>query len=351
MCLFSFFLAAMLSVCSFFPSQVQAVECLGLPKNNFSVCSKILEKRLFENAISFTKKGIAYTYKKSPYTYVFKDERVDPEPTLPLITKFDQSINKGVLANAFPFISDDNPFSSDATACYYVDPKLFEYDGTLYAVFSKNRDMFLFKFDDEQFKGICHFQYVQTGTVLEYGEKNSLCQNILDKKYLKYAPEPLKNLIKEDDIQKIDFPESDLNGLYFAISHYNHQGVKADYNNDGKKDLLIKTSYDMECTNHSCGGYPFIDGGERRYAFRVYAPATHITKDIVSGAFPNEFPFNHDYGLAGKEYQEIINTDGKNYLLTSNEDAPVRLDEITTLPDGTNKTERLCSFKTQYEWR
>lgn len=51
------------------------------------------------------------------------------------------------------------------------------------------------------------------------------------------------------------------------------------------------------------------------------------------------------------EYQEIVAVDGKNYLLTSNRDSPRRLDEITTLPDGTNKIEQLCTFKAQYEWR
>ena len=330
-----------------FSAPSAADECPDMRESNSPVCSEILEKKLFENTVSFTENGQKHTYAKEPYTYVFTDVRVDPEPTNPEITRFDKASKQSVAIDAFP-------------NCFYVTPELFEYDGDLYAVYPdrnlnfvypETNEIAVFKFDDEKFKGICHFKRTFVKTDLERGKTPDLCKKILDKKYTKTVSEPLRNLMTDDEMQKIVFSQIHSDGVRFQILHHGYQGTRADYNNDGKTELLIDTTYDMECYNFFCGEYTsFADGGEKR-AFRAYIPETHTTVDISSGALPDRLPFRDGYDLFDGEYQEIVAVDGKNYLLTSNRDHPRRLDEITTLPDGTNKTERLCSFQGQYEWR
>lgn len=330
-----------------FSAPSAADECPDMRESDSPVCSEILEKKLFENTVSFTENGKKYTYVKEPYTYVFTDARVDSEPTNPEIMKFGKASKQGVAIDAFP-------------NCFYATPELFEHNGDLYAVYPDRNlnlvypgtnEIAVFKFDDEKFKGICRFTRVFSKTTLERGKTPDLCKKILDKKYTKTVSEPLRNLMTDDEMQKIVFSQIHSDGVRFQILHHGYQGTRVDYNNDGKTELLIDTTYDMECYNFFCGEYAsFADGGEKR-AFRAYIPETHTTVDISSGALPDQLPFRDGYDLFDGEYQEIVAVDGKNYLLTSNRDHPRRLDEITTLPDGTNKTERLCSFQGQYEWR
>lgn len=330
-----------------FSAPSKADECPDMRESDLPVCAEILEKKLFENTVSFTERGQKHTYAKAPYTYVFTDARVDPEPTNPEIMKFGKASKQGVAIDAFP-------------NCFYVTPELFEYDGDLYAVYPNRNfnlvypgtnEIAVFKFDNDKFKGICHFKRTFAKTVLERGKKLPLCQKILDKKYTKSVSEPLQNLMTDDEMQKIVFSQIHSDGVRFQILHHGYQGTRTDYNNDGKTELLIDTVYDMECYNLFCGGYASFTGGGEKQAFRACIPETHTTVDITSGALPDQLPFRGGYDMFDGEYQEIVAVDGKNYLLTSNRDSPRRLDEITTLPDGTNKIEQLCTFKAQYEWR
>ena len=330
-----------------FSAPSAADECPDMRESNSPVCAEILEKKLFENTVSFTENGQKHTYAKAPYTYVFTDVRADPEPTDPEITRFDQASKQSVAIDAFP-------------NCFYVTPELFEYNGDLYAVYpDRNLDFVypdtneiaVFKFDDEKFKGICHFRKTFVKTVLKRGKTPDLCQKILDKKYTKSVSEPLRNLMTDDEMQKIVFSQIHSDGVRFQILPHGYRGTRADYNNDGKTELLIDTTYDMECYDFACGGYAYFTTGGEKQAFRAYIPETHTTVDVSSGALPDQPPFRGGFDLFSGEYQEIVAVDGKNYLLTSNRDSPRRLDEITTLPDGTNKIEQLCTFKAQYEWR
>lgn len=192
---------SMLLLALAFSAPSAADECPDMRESNSPVCSEILEKKLFENTVSFTENGQKYTYVKEPYTYVFTDARVDPEPTNPEIIRFGKASKQSVAIDAFP-------------NCFYVTPELFEYDGDLYVVYPNRNfnlvypgtnEIAVFKFDNDKFKGICHFKRTFAKTVLERGKKLPLCQKILDKKYTKSVSEPLQNLMTDDEMQKSFF--------------------------------------------------------------------------------------------------------------------------------------------------
>lgn len=316
-----------------------------------SECESILKNKDFLNGED------SIFYANGPIRYIFWTTAQGSYPFVSALrAEPDPADNPVVPLRAMPF--------------YWIGkPRFFRHYGQLYYADSdyEDTDFAVFEFDTAAgiFKDACRFTSAVTGWVPEKGKDNPVCQAVADKKYQTRETAPMTSVIPAEEYQKfktttclrakenpeiaalrkdslstVDCSNADNSTGYFLASETTGTGVglKIDYNNDGKDEILTGARYD------SGSG-----AGCSHTLFRIYVSPDAPTRLITNGE-PNGIYFHGGNTKDGYEiscnkgYQEIVTVEGKNYLLTADKTGPQRLDEITTLPDGTNKIEQLCSF-------
>lgn len=320
-----------------------------------SECESILKDKAFLNGEDsiFYKDGsttyIFWTTAQGSYPFV-SALRAEPDPA-------DYPV---VPLRAMPF--------------YWIGkPRFFRHYGQLYYADSdyENTDFAVFEFDTAAgiFKDACRFTSTVTGWVPEKGKDNPVCQAVADKKYQMRETAPMTAVVPAEEYKKFKTMtcrnaeaeykkakrtfsfdgclNSDASPSFELASETTGTGVglKVDYNNDGKDEVLMGARYDSG-SGAGCG----------HTLFRIYDSPDAPTRLITNGK-QDDIYFHG--GNTGDGYeiscnggkQEIVTVEGKNYLLTTDKTGPQRLDMIATQADGTNKIEQLCTFKAQYEWR
>lgn len=320
-----------------------------------SECESILKDKAFLNGED------SIFYKDGSTTYIFW---TTAQGSYPFVSAL----------RAEPDLADYPVVPLRAMPFYWIGkPRFFRHYGQLYYADSdyEDTDFAVFEFDTAAgiFKDACRFTSTVTGWVPEKGKDNPVCQAVADKKYQTRETAPMTAVVPAEEYKnfktmtcrnaeaeykkaKRTFSfdgclNSDASPSFELASETTGTGVglKIDYNNDGKDEILTGARYD------SGSG-----AGCSHTLFRIYDSPDAPTRLITNGK-QDDIYFHG--GNTGDGYeiscnggkQEIVTVEGKNYLLTTDKTGPQRLDEITTLPDGTNKIEQLCTFKAQYEWR
>lgn len=320
-----------------------------------SECESILKNKDFLNGED------SIFYANGPIRYIFWTTAQGSYPFVSALrAEPDPADNPVVPLRAMPF--------------YWIGkPRFFRHYGQLYYADSdyEDTDFAVFEFDTAAgiFKDACRFTSVVTGWVPEKGKDNPVCQAVADKKYQMRETAPMTAVVPAEEYKKFKTMtcrnaeaeykkakrtfsfdgclNSDASPSFELASETTGTGVglKVDYNNDGKDEVLMGARYD------SGSG-----AGCSHTLFRIYVSPDAPTRLITNGE-PNGIYFHG--GNTGDGYeiscnggkQEIVTVEGKNYLLTTDKTGPQRLDMIATQADGTNKIEQLCTFKAQYEWR
>lgn len=313
-----------------------------------SECESILKDKAFLNG------GDSIFYKDDSTTYIFW---TTAQGSYPFVSAL----------RAEPDLADYPVVPLRAMPFYWIGkPRFFRHYGQLYYADSdyEDTDFAVFEFDTAAgiFKDACRFTSAVTGWVPEKGKDNPVCQAVADKKYQTRETAPMTAVVPAEEYKnfktmtcrnaeaeykkaKRTFSfdgclNSDASPSFELASETTGTGVglKIDYNNDGKDEILTGARYDSG-SGAGCG----------HTLFRIYdspdAPTRLITNGEPNGIYFHGGNTKDGYEIScNKGYQEIVTVEGKNYLLTADKTGPQRLDEITTLPDGTNKIEQLCSF-------
>lgn len=235
----------------------------------------------------------------------------------------------------------------------------FELNGKLYASNSDSeaKRFSIFEFVPEHlfFKDVCTISSDSVKLMTVFGEQEPVCEKVAKKEYKTYPLTDMKNLMKENyaayhqqmcavSVQQEGKSEEERQaciarktaGEYLLAKNDKGGAVgnKIDYNNDQNGEYVIRASYDTpQC----------------RYThLRIYDPDIRQTRLITTGQAGGIYPEKAGEG----EYavpcsggaQSLVAIDGVNYLLTSDAEGPVRLDEIITGPNGENSLDHYCSF-------
>ena len=220
---------------------------------------------------------------------------------------------------------------------------------------SKKTDIINSQFDEKAgfFKEICRFSGNITGIVST--QDAAICQTIAGNKHQILSPVPVTDLIPADEWNafhqakcseaKKEHDEKQKNVPAFSLSEcmldsfsapwleeetvFLSEGLEVDHDNDGKKEILLHAAH-----------ADFSETGCNTTLFMIYDRKANTARRITD-TLPS--------CIEGK--QEIVAIGGKNYLLSTKDGAPERLDEITVQPDGTTKAQRLCTFEPHYEYK
>ncbi len=318
-----------------------------------SDCEYILKDKTFLNG------GDNIFYKDGSTTYIFWTD-YEGTANYPAVRAMrvveDPAVYPVVPLQAMPFFWRGKVrFFENYSGLYYIDSD------------DENTDFAVFKFDKKAgiFKDACRFTSTVTGWVPEKGKDNPVCQAVAAKKHQTHETAPMASVIPAEEYQKfqtmtcqrtkenpdiaawrkdalstVDCSKADNPRSYFLASETTGTGVglKIDYNNDGKDEILTGAFY-------ASGSGSGCD----HTLFRIYdspdAPTRLITNGEADDIYFHGGNTKDGYEIScNKGYQEIVTVDGKNYLLTADKTGPQRLDMITTQADGTNKIEQLCSF-------
>ena len=320
-----------------------------------SECESILKNKDFLNGED------SIFYANGPIRYIFWTTAQGSYPFVSALrAEPDPADNPVVPLRAMPF--------------YWIGkPRFFRHYGQLYYADSdyEDTDFAVFEFDTAAgiFKDACRFTSTVTGWVPEKGKDNPVCQAVADKKYQTRETAPMTAVVPAEEYKnfktmtcrnaeaeykkaKRTFSfdgclNSDASPSFELASETTGTGVglKIDYNNDGKDEILTGARYD------SGSG-----AGCSHTLFRIYVSPDAPTRLITNGK-QDDIYFHG--GNTGDGYeiscnggkQEIVTVEGKNYLLTTDKTGPQRLDMIATQADGTNKIEQLCSFIPKKEYQ
>lgn len=316
-----------------------------------SECESILKDKAFLNGED------SIFYADGPTTYIFWTTAQGSYPFVSALrAEPDPADYPVVPLRAMPF--------------YWIGkPRFFQHYGHLYYADSdyENTNFAVFEFDTTAgiFKDACRFTSTVAGWIPEKGKDNPVCQAVAEKKYQTRETAPMTSLVpaeefkrfktatclrakenpkiaawRKDELSTLDCSNADNTTDYFLASETTGTGVglKVDYNNDGKDEILTGAFY-------ASGSGTGCD----HTLFRIYdspdAPTRLITNGEADGIYFHGGNTKDGYEIScNKGYQEIVTVEGKNYLLTANKTGPKRLDLIATQADGTNKIEQLCSF-------
>ena len=259
-----------------------------------------------------------------------------------------------------------------------------ELDGKLYHTDSNHgaTRFYVFEFVPEffHFKEVCEIKADILSFDVTFGADNPVCNDVSKGRHKAYEVRSITDLMTEREYKAYhqemctasannSFPyeedknkreelvnqkkeacivSKDVENDYYDLASGTSGGskaLKADYNNDGKAEYLIDSSY-------SSGG----GTGCEIDHFRVYDPTIKNTRHITTGRVNDYYSHGGNYDvnyqiscLSGS--QQIISVRGKNYLLTLNTEGIEQLHEITTLEDGTNQTTEICKFNPVLQYR
>lgn len=313
-----------------------------------SECESILKNKDFLNGED------SIFYANGPIRYIFWTTAQGSYPFVSALrAEPDPADNPVVPLRAMPF--------------YWIGkPRFFRHYGQLYYADSdyEDTDFAVFEFDTAAgiFKDACRFTSTVTGWVPEKGKDNPVCQAVADKKYQTREAAPMTAVVPAEEYKnfktmtcrnaeaeykkaKRTFSfdgclNSDASPSFELASETTGTGVglKVDYNNDGKDEVLMGARY-ASGSGAGCG----------HTLFRIYDSPDAPTRLITNGKQDDVYFHGGNTGdgyeiscNGGK--QEIVTVEGKNYLLTADKTGPQRLDMIATQADGRNKIEQLCSF-------
>ena len=320
-----------------------------------SECESILKNKDFLNGED------SIFYANGPIRYIFWTTAQGSYPFVSALrAEPDPADNPVVPLRAMPF--------------YWIGkPRFFRHYGQLYYADSdyEDTDFAVFEFDTAAgiFKDACRFTSTVAGWVPEKGKDNPVCQAVADKKYQTRETAPMIAVVPAEEYKnfktmtcrnaeaeykkaKRTFSfdgclNSDASPSFELASETTGTGVglKVDYNNDGKEEVLMGARY-ASGSGAGCG----------HTLFRIYDSPDAPTRLITNGK-QDDIYFHG--GNTGDGYeiscnggkQEIVTVEGKNYLLTTDKTGPQRLDMIATQADGTNKIEQLCSFIPKKEYQ
>ena len=322
-----------------------------------SDCEYILKDKAFLNG------GDSIFYKDGSTTYIFWTdyEGTAHYPAVRAIRAVEDPADYPVVPlQAMPFFWRGKVrFFENYIGLYYVDSD------------DENTDFAVFKFDEKAgiFKDACRFTSAVTGWVPEKGKDNPVCQAVADKKYQTRETAPMTAVVPAEEYKKFKTmtcqnaeAENKKRNRTFSFDDCLNKddsvdfelasettgtdaGLKIDYNNDGKDEVLMGARY-ASGSGAGCG----------HTLFRIYDSPDAPTRLITNGK-QDDIYFHG--GNTGDGYeiscnggkQEIVTVEGKNYLLTTDKTGPQRLDMIATQADGTNKIEQLCSFIPKKEYQ
>ena len=320
-----------------------------------SECESILKDKAFLNGED------SIFYKDGSTTYIFW---TTAQGSYPFVSAL----------RAEPDLADYPVVPLRAMPFYWIGkPRFFRHYGQLYYADSdyEDTDFAVFEFDTAAgiFKDACRFTSTVTGWVPEKGKDNPVCQAVADKKYQMRETAPMTAVVPAEEYKKFKTMtcrnaeaeykkakrtfsfdgclNSDASPSFELASETTGTGVglKVDYNNDGKDEVLMGARY-ASGSGAGCG----------HTLFRIYDSPDAPTRLITNGK-QDDIYFHG--GNTGDGYeiscnggkQEIVTVEGKNYLLTTDKTGPQRLDMIATQADGTNKIEQLCSFIPKKEYQ
>ena len=320
-----------------------------------SECESILKNKDFLNGED------SIFYANGPIRYIFWTTAQGSYPFVSALrAEPDPADNPVVPLRAMPF--------------YWIGkPRFFRHYGQLYYADSdyEDTDFAVFEFDTAAgiFKDACRFTSTVTGWVPEKGKDNPVCQAVAAKKHQTRETAPMTSVIPAEEYQKFKTTtcrnaeaeykkakrtfsfdgclNSDASPSFELASETTGTGVglKVDYNNDGKDEVLMGARY-ASGSGAGCG----------HTLFRIYDSPDAPTRLITNGKQDDVYFHGGNTGdgyeiscNGGK--QEIVTVEGKNYLLTTDKTGPQRLDMFATQADGTNKIEQLCSFIQKKEYQ
>lgn len=319
------------------PEPVKAVlSAMPMTAPVSALCLKIKQDKPYENL----EKNIVYKdMEGNQYEFSFNNDRMIEEQPYYFVT-----INK----------KRKNDRLSERYLPSYPSPVgFFEYQGSLFlAAFRDKAQYKIFKFDPEAyfFEPVCILSADMTDFNVKAREPDApLCRKVIRKEYDVYPEKPLTQKMTADGMKKLfasQCGEKDAAAQEKCINDkmYNFRdaaGVFADYNNDGKEDVLLDARTLHACNPETGKTVPIIKGLEE-------------TTDGMKNA--------DGYFIAENGKQHIIRIDGSNYLLTTNDyqwddlkksiydyandwrTAPENLYRITVMPDGTDKAVHVCTF-------
>ena len=320
-----------------------------------SECESILKDKAFLNG------GDSIFYKDGSTTYIFW---TTAQGSYPFVSAL----------RAEPDLADYPVVPLRAMPFYWIGkPRFFRHYGQLYYADSdyEDTDFAVFEFDTAAgiFKDACRFTSTVTGWVPEKGKDNPVCQAVADKKYQMRETAPMTAVVPAEEYKKFKTMtcrnaeaeykkakrtfsfdgclNSDASPSFELASETTgtDAGLKIDYNNDGKDEVLMGARY-ASGSGAGCG----------HTLFRIYDSPDAPTRLITNGKQDDVYFHGGNTGdgyeiscNGGK--QEIVTVEGKNYLLTTDKTGPQRLDMIATQADGTNKIEQLCSFIPKKEYQ
>ena len=322
-----------------------------------SDCEYILKDKTFLNG------GDIIFYKDGSTTYIFWTD-YEGTANYPAVRAMrvveDPAVYPVVPLQAMPFFWRGKVrFFENYSGLYYIDSD------------DENTDFAVFKFDKKAgiFKDACRFTSTVAGWVPEKGKDNPVCQAVADKKYQTRETAPMTSVVTAEEYKKFKTmtcqnaeAENKKKNRTFSFDDCLNKddsvdfelasettgtgvGLKIDYNNDGKDEILTGAYY-ASGSGAGCG----------HTLFRIYDFPDAPTRLITNGK-PGDVYFHG--GNTGDGYeiscnggkQEIVTVEGKNYLLTTDKTGPQRLDMIATQADGTNKIEQICSFIPKMEYQ
>ena len=342
----------------------------GITSANSQICKKILESKKFlnpvDNVLFETKDGKVHRFLTN-----YQGTGHYPHHNLYIGAVGDENLKKD-----YEIYQE---IEGNATALYPIDFRwtgvvgYFELDGKLYHTDSDQEAtrFYVFEYVPEElyFKGVCDIRADILGAEVVTGEDNTVCQAVAQKEYQTHEKRPITDLMSADEYktyheqmcqvsfrpgawrsdakQLKDCMNSEgVEGYGYYLAREAHNGFGAifiDYNNDGNKEYLISSQY-----SSSAGRGCSLEH------FRVYDPVIENTRLVTTGEIDDVYFHGGagDYRMSCLDgAQSLITIEGVQYLLTLTTEGPDRLDKITTLEDGTNKIEQLCSFRPKMKYR
>lgn len=305
-----------------------------------ALCLRIKEDKPYEKL----EKNIRYTDREgNRYEFSHNDDRMTEEQPFYFVTVNGKKENGRLSERYLP---------------QYPSPVgFFEYQGDVFLTASRDKAQYkIFKFDPEAyfFEPVCILSADMTDYKVKAKEQDEpLCRKVIRKEYDIYPEKPLTQ--KMTPVQLKNFFAAECTGPDDAarekcVEEKMHDirdrtGVFADYNNDGKEDILVP--FDSFVT-----------------VFGAYDPETGKTVPLIKGLEKTDGGMQNadGYFISETGKQHIIRIDGSDYLLTTSDyqwddlkkslydygndwrTAPSSLYRLTAMPDGTDSAAHICTF-------
>lgn len=240
---------------------------------------------------------------------------------------------------------------------YPAPSGFFEYQSDIFLTASRDKaQLKIFKFDPEAyfFQPVCILSADMTDYQIETEEADKpLCRKVLRKEYDIYPEKPLTQKMTAEQLKKFFAAECDGQNAdakeKCAVQKMqdirDRTGIFADYNNNGKEDILVQK-------------------GDIITMLNAYDPETGKTIPLIQGMERTDGGIKNadGYFISETGRQQIIKIDGSDYLLTTYDyqwddlkksvydygndwrTAPASLYRINAMPDGTDKARHICTF-------